>query len=184
MNNTPSKHTQMQSASSVYGLCMGGFWLACFGCTMYGLEVPLLGILGNFLAILSVVVMARMIRDYRVRVHDLSWPQSLWFALTVCMYATLITTFGQYIYFAFLDRGHFLHVMEALFQNPQYTASLQQSFSEVDTKLLLEVLASMNTRDIILQFLFMNMMAAGACALLGSLMGGIGKVQPRADIKS
>ncbi len=184
MNNTLSKHTPMQSAASVYGLCMGGFWLASFGCTMYGIDAPLLGILGNFLGIFSVVVMARMIRDYRVRVHDLSWPQSLWFALTVCMYATLVTTLGQYIHFAFLDRGHFLHVMETLFQNPQYTATLQQSLPEMDTKLLLEALASMSTRDIILQFLFMNMMAGGACALLGSLMGGIGKLRPQAGIKS
>ncbi len=74
--------------------------------------------------------------------------------------------------------------METLFNNPQYEATLRQSFPDMETGMLLEALSNMGTRDIILQFLFMNIMAGGACALFGSLMGGIGKLRPRADIKS
>ncbi len=184
MDKTLFNRNQMQSTASVHGLRLGTVWLASFGCTMYGMDYPFLGILGNFLGIMSIAIVARMIRTYRIRIQDISWLQSLWFALTICTYATLITTFGQYLYFAFIDQGHFIHIIEALFQNPQYTASLKQSLPDMNTDQLLEALASLSTRDLIMQFLFMNMLASGACALIGSLMGGIGKVQVQSEIKS
>ena len=184
MSNPLFNQKLVQAMASQYGLRLGAVWLCSFACTMYALDVPFLGTLGNFLGLFSIVMGARMIRTYRIQEHDLSWPQSLWFALTFFLFAALLTTLGQYIYFAFIDKGHFLHIISSFFDNPLYAESMKQSFPELDVNLLLETFASMSSKDIIMQFLFMNLMATGACALLSSLFGGLGKlpVQPENKI--
>lgn len=184
MTNAIFDRSHALTIASQNGIRLGVMWLASFGCTMYAMDVPFLGTLGNFLGLFSILMGSRMIRTYRTEIYNLSWLQSFWFALTCFLNAALITTLGQYIYFAFLDKGHFLNTISTLFQNPLYAETMKQNFPEISMDTMLETLAAMNTRAIIVQLLFMNVMATGICALLSSLFGGLGKTNSQPEVKS
>ena len=184
MSNNAFDRNQALATASQNGIRLGLMWLASFGCTMYAMDIPFLGTAGNFIGLFSILACTRMIRSYRTLVYNLNWLQSLWFALTCFLNAALITTLGQYIYFAFLDQGHFINTISTMFQDPLYAETMKQNFPELDIKTLLDALASMSTRTIIVQLLFMNTMATGFCALLSSLFGGLGRINPQPEVKS
>lgn len=184
MTHTSIDRKSIHSAASQNGLRLGLLWLASFGCTMYAMDFPLLGTVGNFAALFSIVACTRMIRTFRASEYNLNWLQSLWFSMTSFFYAALLTTMGQYIYFAFIDNGHFMGMVTELLNEPANVETMKQNFPGLNTENVLEVIGSMSTREIIIQLLLMNGMATVPCSVLSAIFGGFGKVTPRPEPQS
>lgn len=178
MNKTPFNSQLAQSLTTVNGLKIAAAWLGSFVCTIYGFERPLLSSFGSFLGLFSMLLLTRMVRSCRAQAGELNWLNSLGFAFTICIYATLVTTLGQYLYFAYLDNGHLLNTLSALLQDPQYAAALKQTMPEMDPQTLMDTISNMKARDIIVQLLFTNTLISCICTPVGAFFGKLGTVNP------
>lgn len=177
--STSVYHALRQQAAR-NGIPMGMLWLLSFALVTASMEEPALGLIGNLCAFYTLFAGTRMVRRMRASFADLGFMKNLWFIWLTCLYATLITTFGQYLYFAFLDNGRFVQGFARIMQDPLYKDSFQQLYPEgFDLDKMVELVASLTVRDIVAQLLVTNLFCSVAVAVPAAVIGSIGKMDAK-----
>ncbi len=160
MEQEVNKLRLIRAYAGQYGLTIGIMWIVSFLCSMYSLDFPLLGHVGNFTALLSIFVEIRLMKKFQRDTTPLS-PLYRWnMAMLIGMYASLLTTMGQYLYFQFLDNGHIVSSIEKIFNTPEYQSLLKQTNTPYTIEQMTEILASVNIGDMILSLILFNMLIA------------------------
>lgn len=162
------------------GIPMGTLWLLSFALVIISINEPAFGLFGNLCAFYTVIYGIRLVRRLRGAVQGLAFVKCLYYIWLTCLFATLLTTFGQYIYFAFLDNGRFVQGFIRIMQDPLYAESFQQFYPEgFDMDKMVELVSSLTVRDIVAQLLVTNLFCSAVVAIPAAVIGSIGKVPPR-----
>ena len=158
----------LMDAAGWMALPLGFMWSASFLCTMYGMERPLLSMLGTALGFVSIYMLYRQLTNYR-RLYPSSWLHIMRLSLTACLLAGLLTDAAQYAYFLFLDNGHFLSLLGTALQSEEYRQAWQKLLPESDIEEVQKMIQSLTVRDIMLQMVLYNVFLALPVSLLAAL---------------
>jgi len=145
-------------------LPIGIMWAASFLCTMYGTDRPSLSLLGTALAIISIFMLYRQLKNYR-RLYPSSWLHIFRLSLLTCLLAGLLTDAAQYAYFVYLDNGRFLSTM----RSQEYQQLWQQVFRDANADEITKIMNDMSIRDIVMNMVMYNIFLALPISLLAAL---------------
>lgn len=150
-------------------LPIGFMWSACFLCTMYGGNRPMLSILGTALGIVSIYLLYKQLTNFRRLYPSVSWLYTLRLSFITCLLAGLLTDAAQYLYFTMLDGGRFLSLLGAAFQSEEYRDAWKQIMPDANLDEMHKLIQSMTIRDIMLQLVIYNAFLALPTSLLAAL---------------
>jgi len=145
-------------------LPIGMMWAASFLCTMYGTDRPSLSLLGTALAIISIFMLYRQLKNYR-RLYPSSWLHIFRLSLLTCLLAGLLTDAAQYAYFVYLDNGRLLTIM----RSQEYQQLFQQVFPNLNPDEIVKMTNELSIRDIVMQMVINNIFLALPISLLAAL---------------
>jgi len=145
-------------------LPIGIMWAASFLCTMYGTDRPTLSLLGTALAIISIFMLYRQLKNYR-RLYPSSWLHIFRLSLLTCLLAGLLTDAAQYAYFVYLDNGRLLTIM----RSQEYQQLFQQVFPNLNPDEIVKMTNELSIRDIVMQMVINNIFLALPVSLLAAL---------------
>lgn len=148
--------SQARAYSAQYGLYISILWIVSFVCTMNAIQHPLLSIVGQITAFLSLFTAIRLITAYSKNVQPLNIARKLWLSWSTCAFATLMTTFAQYVYLRYIDKGSFLNAIREVFNDPAYKEILEQQMQGIGADKALEILSATTYSQFAMQFLFFN----------------------------
>ena len=149
-------------------LPIGIMWAASFLCTMYGTDRPSLSLLGTALAIISIFMLYRQLKNYR-RLYPSSWLHIFRLSLLTCLLAGLLTDAAQYAYFVYLDNGRFFSIMRSQEYQQLFQQLFQQVFPNLNPDETVKMLNEMSIRDIVMQMVINNIFLALPISLLAAL---------------
>ena len=164
-NERPS----LMNAAGWMALPVGAMWSLSFLCAMYGIGQPMLSLLGQALAIVSIFMLNRQLTNYRRLFPAVSWLHIMQLSLVTCLLAGLLTDVAQYAYFLWLDGGRMLSFLSEAFQNEAYRESLSKLMPEADLAEVQKMIQGMSVRDIMSQLVIYNVMIALPVSLLAAL---------------
>lgn len=167
----------LSNAPASLGLMVGGLWIVNFASSMYSFTYPMLSHLGNFASILSIFLLCRVLRNIRKMKADFTVLRCLRMSWLTSMYAALLTTFGQYIYFAYLDNGRLVNELNTLFENEEYLALMKEAFPEIDPTQALELISKVTVGEMVTNLLLFNLMIAVLFSLVSTIFGALQKYQ-------
>lgn len=171
---SPSEYIQLKAFARQDGFFIGLLWIFTFACFIGSMTEP--GLQVGFIAgtIVSPFIIFYRLKHYRDKVigGSISFKKAFVFLAYVIVDASIILAAATFIYFYFMDHGHFIAHLQRNLQMPE----IQQSFAQagMDAKTLNEqVQIFSNTRAIDIAFsMFFNTMLTGILlALVLSLIG-------------
>ena len=166
--------SQARAYAGQYALVVGSLWTLSFLCSVC-LDKPMMGLTGNILAIGSVFVLVRLLRRHGLRVgkEAFGFARRWWMSWSTCMYAALLTTFCQWVYFRFFDHGRLMESFASLLESPEYVEALKRLQPGVDPQEFVEALSSATPSSMILSLLMFNFFVAFVCSLLGAAFSAV-----------
>jgi hypothetical protein len=169
MSNETFNPAEARAIAARSGLLMGALWTGSFLASIHSFDYPMLGHLGNLMALLSIVVLASILRSYGRHHTGFTFLRRWWTAWNTCMYGSLITTLGQYLYFRFLDGGHLMQSVTRMLEKPEFREALESVSPGTDPTQMLEALEQMNTGDMIVSLLTFNLLASLLASVVAAL---------------
>jgi len=136
----------------------------------------LLGHIGNIIGILSFFALVHQVKNYRHNITDMNLLQCCWMCFTICIYAGLITTGLQALYFYFLDDGHLVNSLTRMFALEDYRLLIEQTLPDLKPEDIIELIQGMSISDIIMQMMTINLTISMLFAVFGGIFAHRGKV--------
>lgn len=167
---------QARAFASHFGLWTGLMWIASFYCSMYSYDYPLLGNLGNIIGFMSLFILIRTERRFRVQIADMNFFQCAWMAFITCLYASLLTTLSQAIYFIYLDNGHLMTSITNLFAREEYKQLIQEMMPGIKLDDVLKMFQELSISDFIVQMITINIFITLIFTLITGLFASRGKI--------
>ncbi len=164
------------------GVLAGGMWTASFLCSIYSLDYPLLGYVGNTVALLSLYALYLMVVRYRAFVAPLRFPGCFRMAWRICLFAGLLTTLAQYLYFRFIDGGHLVESMTRLLDNEQYRQAMKEVMPQVNPSDMKSMLSAIKVGEMTLNLWMFNIFISLPLSLIAGIFGAlknVGKYQQK-----
>lgn len=127
--------------------------------------------MGYLLGLLSIVVVGRSLRRSR---SVSGWPfvTCLWVSWFTFLCVVLLTTGAQWVYFALVDDGHFFGSLLSFLSSDEvrqlYSDENGQHFLEQLQSMMVEM-QSLSVKDIIMSFMFVNLMIGLVFSMLSLL---------------
>ena len=177
MSENPFDYRQARAYASHFGLWIGLMWIVSFVCSMRSVDHMLLGHLGNIMALLSFLALVRQVKNYRYLISDMSLLQCCWMCFTICIYAGLITTGVQALYFHFFDNGHLADSLSNMFAQEEYRILFEQYLAGQKPEDVIEMIQGMSISDIIVQMMTINLTISMLFAIFGGMLAYRGKVR-------
>lgn len=145
------------------GLRVGIMWIASFLLVVY--TFPSLFVdLGIGLGFLALPLAGMNLRRFVQHVDGCVGFRAFWTSWFTYMCAMLVTTAGQYLYFAFLDGGRFVNNLVEMYSSKEVVELNEKLMGSSDMlaqmQQSLEQMQGMSTKETMMMFLFVNIMAA------------------------
>ena len=161
---------QTRAYAAYYGLWIGLIWTVSFTLAVYGLRHPFASSLAPLVGLASFPIAATLLKGFRDHIAGkLPLRRSWHMSWMMMLGAALITTFAQYIYFAYIDGGHFVMAYSEIIAQPETHDIIAQMLPDQDVDALaneaLTTFAATPPSQIALQFLFWNTLLATVSAL-------------------
>lgn len=149
----------VQNAGALMALFVGGLWSATFLLHMYGLRLPILGLIGNLVGLVSVWTLYANLLNYKLLFGKVSLTRMITLALLICLMGCMLTGLVQYIYFALLDGGQFMQNIMTVMEQPEYDEALKEMIPVGMSKNdLQKMLQEITVGELTVQLLIMNLM--------------------------
>ncbi len=172
MEQATFNYPQARAFAGQYGLIVGIMWIASFSCAMYAFDYSFLGHTGNLLALLSIFVEVKLLRQFQYEIAPLSTLRRWWMAWNVAMYAALLTSFVQFIYFKFLDGGHLIGSFNKMMEAPEFREAMESLMPGQDMEQIQE-LANQSIGTFSLNFIAFNFFVALVVSVICSLFSAV-----------
>lgn len=169
MNNETFNYAEARSLAAQSGLIMGALWTGSFLCSIFSFDHSLLGHLGNLLALISILALTFILRAHARSHQGFTLLRRWWTAWNTCMYASLLTTLCQYLYFRFLDGGRLMQSVTSMLEKPEFREALEAVSPGTDPIQMLEALGQMSVGDMIVSLLTFNLLASLLASILCAL---------------
>ncbi|MBQ9356537.1 MAG: DUF4199 domain-containing protein [Prevotella sp.] len=150
----------MRAFARLDGLLIGLSWTASFACYVIGLSTPGLGLLALGLALFTPFFAALRLRRFRDQVLGgaIGFGRAWGYTLLEFFYACIIFAIAQFVYFQWMDHGHFVQALSQMLTIPESAAMLRQSGMMQMVDESLRMLAQMRPIDLVLNIMSSNMM--------------------------
>lgn len=147
-----------QQYASLYGLVVGVIWLCAFYCSIYGISVAGLGLLGDVCVVSGPVAAFYQAKKYRNNVLEgcITFGNALYFLFSVYIYAVILLAAGQFIYFTYLDQDFLYNTYKDLLSQPVYQQMLRSMANPSQINTALEQFREATYRPIGMVFGFMG----------------------------
>lgn len=159
------------------GLC----WSASFLLAMLSLTQPVFGLTGNLVGVASIVVAGWMLRAMQMADGAGAQPWGVhrrWrMSLRVQLLAAVLCLFVQYVYFRYVDNGHFLSALADMYTDPQYSDMMSKLMQETNPKEVLEVFSHITLNELALNFMVVNAFFAIILSIPTAI---VARVRPKA----
>lgn len=176
MENKTFDYQQARAYASNYGLWTGLMWICSFYCSMYSYDHPALGNVGNIIGILSLFLLIRSERAYRANIEHMNFFQCAWMAFVTCLYASLLTTLSQAVYFIYLDNGHLITSLTNLFAREEYKEMMRQMMPDLKLDDMLKMFQELTISDFIIQMITINTFITLFFTIVTGIFASRGKV--------
>ena len=176
-----SNKPKLMDTAGVVALPIALLWSLSFLATMYGTGNPLLSAVSSLLPLLSIWVLRRRLSDYRNTYQPVSWMHTMTLSLAACLLAGLLTDAVQYAYFVFLDKGRLLSNVATVMQSDDYQRAVQQMMPDVSIDQMQQVIQSMTIRDIMVEVVVFNILAALPISLIATILATIRPPQSKKE---
>ena len=140
---------------------------------MYAFDHSLLGHIGNLCALLSLLVEIRLLKKFQHEIAPLSGMRRWWMAWNTSMYAALLVSFLQFLYFRFIDGGHLLASFCRIAEQPEYREMMESLMPGTDFDALIEELTGMPVGALMVNFIAFNFFAALLFSVICSLFSAV-----------
>ncbi len=158
-----------------FGLRVALCWCAAFLCMMAGMRVPLLGNLGLIVGLVSVFVAGRLVRRLNEETGQGSLLRTWWMAMLTYLFATLLTTLVEFLYFRYVDNGQMATMMETVLDTEAYRPLLQ-GMDEASLRQSVKLMR--DARMMAYSFFLMNMTLSLVLSLPTMLLGRARRRKP------
>jgi len=170
MSTYVTEGQQARAYAAYYGLWIGITWIVSFALTIRGIMSPVASNLGLLIGLASLPLAVWLIRGFRDNIAgELTFRRAWHIALMTLMAAAMLTTFAQYIYFAYLDNGALALAYSEAYARPETQDMLRQMMPGQDVDALFQeamaTFQNMTAAQTALQFLFWNIVLANVAAL-------------------
>lgn len=167
MNDSTQNATEGQQTKAYaawYGLWIGVCWVLSFGLSMWGLKEPFAGNFGLLAGVGSVPLAIWLLRGFNEMISPLSLRRAWHMAWLMFLYAALLTTAAQYIFFAYMDNGLLVRTYTEMIKQPEIQDLMAQLMPGQDANRLFEdaitLFSTTPVSQLSLQFLFWNVILA------------------------
>lgn len=158
------------------GVLLGVMWMVAFLCSIYSLDNPLLGYAGNTVALLSLYALYLIIVRYRAFVTPLRFLSCCKMAWLTCLFAGLLTTLAQYLYFRFIDGGHLMLSLTEMLHDEQYRQAFKQAMPHVTPEDMVQLLSSIKMNDMVLGLWSFNLFISFPMSLTAAIFASLKNV--------
>lgn len=169
---TPPEYIQLKAFARQDGCLLSLLWAVSFACYIIGLSNQLASIAGMFLALSTpffVGYRLRLFRDF-AREGVISFMRSWAYVVLVFFYGSVLFALVVYGYFAYVDQGYVLHVMEQTMERPEMAAVIAQYKLDDVLEQMMSDMALVRPIDIAINLLTSNVLIG---MLTGVLIGGV-----------
>lgn len=147
-----------QQYASLYGLGVGLIWICSFYCSVLGIAVPGLGLVGDICVVAGPVAAFYWAKKYRNNVlhGNITFGNALYFLFSMYVYAVILLAAGQFIYFTYIDRGFLYNTYKEILSQPAYQQMLRSMADPRQINTALEQFREATMRPIGMVFGFMG----------------------------
>lgn len=154
------------------GLVAGTMWIASFSLVVWNIPSATMEF-GYLLGIASIPVMGMQFRRLRRHVDGMSLRNTWWMSWFTFIYAVLLLTIAQYIYFRWIDNGRMVEGLLALISNPEVTEVYRQMGNEKMLNELKDAVSLMGEapiKELVMSFMSSNLLIGMLSSFLATFM--------------
>ena len=158
---TPDEYIQLKAFARVDGLWLALLWTLNFACYLLGFENPLIGWMAIILIIWNPFFIAKRLRKFRDNVLEgiISFGRGWGYVALMFFYAGILFAIVLYVYFAFLDQGYIVSMLQKAMETPEMVKQIAQ-YEGMDVMISDALMAYSQIRpiDIAINFVTMTLM--------------------------
>lgn len=157
---TPPEYIQLKAFARVDGALLSLLWVASFACYIVGLSTQAASMLGLLLAMATPFFVGYRLRLFRdlAREGIISFMRSWAYVVLVFFYGSVLFSLVVYGYFAYVDQGYVLHVLEQTLTSQEMAAVIEQYGMQESMAQLMSDLAMVRPIDIAINLLTSNVL--------------------------
>ncbi len=157
---TGPEYIQLKAFARIDGALLSLLWTVSFACYIIGLTHQGISLLAMILALITPFFVAKRLKSFRdvVREGIISFMRSWIYVVFVFFYGSLLFSLIVYAYFAFLDHGYVLHVIQQMMETPEMAQVLKEYQMEDTMALMMQDMGLVRPIDIAVNLLTTNIM--------------------------
>jgi len=162
----------MQTFARYDGLLLALLWTLSFACYIIGFGIPTVSIIALVLALATPFFALHRLRVYRDYGRDgiISFRRAWAYVFFSFFYASLLFALVQFAYFAYLDKGYFVHMIQQLIDAPENQQVLSQYATKESFDQMIRDIQAVRPIDLALSMLQANVFVS---VLLGIPMAAV-----------
>ena len=155
---TPTEYIQLKAFARIDGALLSVLWMLSFACYIVGLTSQTVGFLAILLAFSTPFFVGYRLRMFRDMVREgiISFMRSWAYVVLMFFYGSLLFALAVFAYFAYIDQGYVLHVLQQTLETPEMTEVLKQYGMEKTMEQLMTDLAMVRPIDVAINLLTSN----------------------------
>ena len=156
-----SKPTAFYQRAMRYGTYLGIIWAIMYIMVFNSLRIPFLGTAASVLFICSPFIAKRFATRYRDEEYGsgMAFPQAWTFLFCTYLFATLLSTFTNYIYLEFFDQGAFQMDAINIYAEVLKTPGIDEAARE-QIKAIQEMISQMSVRSMTISLMNSNIFSS------------------------
>ena len=158
---TADEYIQLKAFARLDGVWLALLWTFCFASYLLGMENALMGWMAMLLLVWVPFFVAKRVRLFRDNARDgaISFLRGWGYVALMFFYASVLFAIVQYAYFAYIDQGYFVSMMQKAVNAPEMASQMAQyeGMKEMLDEALQEY-AQTRPIDLAINFLTMNLM--------------------------
>ncbi|MBO4851314.1 MAG: DUF4199 domain-containing protein [Prevotella sp.] len=159
---TSEQKLQLRAFARWDGARLGMMWVASFALFVASFSYPFCGILWMATMVATPFLVASLTRAYSEQTPEkhVSYSMAFSHSSRTVFYASLILAIAQWVYFQFMDNGFLINTYAAILtdkENAQRLATMGYTKEMIGQ--MLDAFRALRPIDIVLQMMFLNMVA-------------------------
>lgn len=155
---TPAEYIQLKAFARIDGALLSVLWMLSFACYIVGLTSQTFSLIAMVLAFFTPFFVGHRLRLFRdfAREGIISFKRSWAYVVLMFFYGSLLFALAVFAYFAYLDQGYVLHVLQQMMEAPEMKEALKQLGMEKSMEQLVSELGMVRPIDVAINLLTSN----------------------------
>ncbi len=163
---TPPEYIQLKAFARIDGALLSLLWTCSFACYIVGLTSQIASLLALVLIFVTPFFVFSRLKTFRDVARDgvISFMRSWAYVVFVFFYASILFSLIVFAYFAFLDHGYVVHILQETLERPEMVEVIKLNNMEEMMNQMMSELSMVRPIDIAINILPTNI-------LMGMILG-------------